>query len=274
MRKGRHEKDFEREFEIEKKKIENVLSKKSPLSAEKIFKGKYNSKYIQTNLYDGSNRERLTLCKEKRVFRLGRNDFLEHKKQKIKIPSKQFMDYYGGWGKQVHSYYFAIPKTYFIKTKIFDEILREIFLESKEISEFIDHKEEIEELLRDAEKFMSWIEITPTIKKGYKKLYKSNNFSQYIIDFICGGKDVSRALYLITDFCLAPTLRKIEDLLLFGNPDDSYINVYRIFRDKLSKKKIIELPEDYKKHIEGKTYEKAFWEEWKRLEEEDLKETP
>jgi len=291
MGKRRKKEDFESGFRIEKNRIEKPLLKKSPLSTPKLYKGIFKTeipkstintlesnkksrpnkeylkkviKYFQTYLYDSSNEERLTLCKEGRVFRLHRDDFLEHKKQKIKIPAKQVMDCHGGWEDQVHSYYFAIPRTYKVKKEIFEGIIKKEILE-KFGEEYIKHKKEIEDLLKDAEKFMSWIEITPTIKKGYKKLCKSNNFSQYIIDFICEGKDISRALHLITDFCLAPILMKIEDLFFFGTDDSpkTEINVYRILRRKLSKKGLAELPEDYEKHIEGKIFEKVLEESMK-----------
>lgn len=250
--------------------------KKRPLSAKQLLdeiqkqrdeKGKPK---FNINTLIGLRKDHLKYLEERRfLFRLDRKVPLESKKWKIKIPAQKFMEGYwfkwenGDQENYFHSYYFATPKTYFIKTKIFDEIIRALFLKGKEISKYIDHKKEIEELLSEAEKFMIWVEITPSIKKRYshRNLYKSDNFSQFIIDYICEGKQIQRALFLITDFCLAPTLEKIEDFLSFGNSDYSYVNVYRILRKELYERKIFRLPEDYVKMEKKEEFYKKHFEE-------------
>jgi len=267
------------EINKEKERIYNALLKKSPLpikeiyiklskkfpestihferTNKKVLNPEYRkkvSKYIQIHIHNkGEDKKRPTLCEEKKVFRLNKDDKV------WKIPAKKFMEWYWfEWEKQVHSYYFATPRTYKIKTEIFDNIIRKEILE-KFGEEYIKNKKEIEKLLKEAEKIMCWIEIFPNVKEGYKGLYSSGDFIQYIVDSLCKGKNVARNLFIITDHVLVPVLQKIEDLFFFGTDDSekTEINVYRILRRKLSEKGLAELPEEYEKHIKGKIFEKV-----------------
>jgi len=296
IKRRRTKKDIEKE----KGEIYKVLLKKSPMSVKEIFlklnkafpksttkstinpknnnkkytNPEYNlkvSKYIQTHIYNKQNNER-TLCGERKFFKLNQQDIFEYREKKVKFSAKQFIEDYGfKWGRQVHSYYFATPRTYFIKTKIFDEIIRSTFLKSKEIRCYINNTEKIEMLLKDAEKIMTWIEITPSIKDGYKGMGSTENFSQYIIDLICEGKKMRGVLFLITDYVLAPILEEIEKLLSLGNLDYSYINTYRIFRKKLYEGGFFELPEKYsKKPKMEEFYEKDFDEKIEGLTQAEI----
>jgi len=268
------------EIDKEKKKIYKALLKKSPLSIEgihsklgidlppstipsqhldnkKMRNPEYNakvSKYVQIHIHNkDKNKQRLTLCEERKVFRLNKDDKV------WKIPAKKFMEWHWfEWEKQVHSYYFATPRTYKIKIEIFDNIIRKEILE-KFGEEYIKNKKEIEKLLKEAEEIMCWIEIFPNIKDGYKGLCSSRDFIQYIVDILCKGKNVITNLFIITDHVLVPVLQKIEDLFFFGTDDSekTEINVYRILRRKLSEKGLAELSEEYGKHIKGKIFEKV-----------------
>ena len=150
-----------------------------------------------------------------------------------------------------HAYYFAIPRTYKIKTEIFDAIIREQIL-GKFGEEYIREREEIEKLLIMAERIMAVIEIFPNINEGYKGFSLHNNFIQYITDILCGGK--GRKACEINDGALVPILEKIENLFFFGGDDSSKkeVDIYRILRRKLSEKGLAELPKEYEKQVSAK----------------------
>lgn len=209
------------------------------------FKGEFKIKSLS-----GLRKDHLKYFTDKKaLFSLQIKDSVEFGGEKV--PAKEFFRaLYGTWGKggqknYYHAYYFATPKTHFIKTKIFDDIIRMIFLQS-DIKNYINKKDEIEKCLQEIERLLPLIEIFPNEKEGFKE-YPTENISQWIINHICDGKNVHGAFYLIVDYLLSPKLVELESYLSLDNANDTYLNSYRILRKELYERNILALPNTYRK---------------------------
>lgn len=184
----------------EKESIYKELLKKSPLTAKGILekrgvtippsmiKGKINpdyikivSKFVQNNLYEKQD-QRLTLCKEGKIFRLYRDDKLSYGKiadsKTYRISAKDFLNeiWKIEWGKKVHSYYFATPLTYkwmIILDKVIKEVEKrlDIFLGKERIDEI---KDTFKKLIESMQK----VELFPKNKKIKSKNLFYKSFSE------------------------------------------------------------------------------------------------